>query len=106
MSIHGVYPPPDYIHLVGTVSLLIATKIHEPSSLSTNVVEQQILRGKYKEEEIIKMEEIICKSLNFEFGHPTEYTCIGMYMELMHKGTETREIYEQVLKNAHSYRLA
>jgi hypothetical protein len=61
------------LHLIGIVSMFIASKLHEVYPIKLSNVVKDISKGKFTRSQIQKMETIMLKRVKFQINAPTLY---------------------------------
>ena len=64
---------PSDLHLIGICSIFIASKFCDINPIRLNFLIQKIGHGKFSKDDIIKMEEIILSTLQYDILKPTIY---------------------------------
>ena len=72
---------PQELHLIGIVSMFIASKYQDIYPLRLKVIQEKIAHGKLSCEEIKKKEEEFMKFLDYTFGFPSIWDFINLYIE-------------------------
>ena len=69
------------LHLIGVVSMFIASKYQDLVPLKMVVVEEKISHGKFSAREILKKEEEILTTIDYDITKPSSWDFICFFFE-------------------------
>ena len=72
---------PDDLHLIGLVCIFISSKFCDIYPIKLRALCEKIAHNKYKSEDILQMEDIIMKCLNYDILKPTSFDFMNFYFE-------------------------
>ena len=90
--------PITRLHIVGVISMLLATKMNEIYPLKIRTVFEKIVHRKIEKRELVEMEGRISKALDFELGNTDFYdlATVRLYQHFEGKNEEVLKEIEQL----------